>query len=111
MKHLKEIVLEKKDMKSYKKYIPIINAIFKDIIELEEKHTIVYEENNQIEISIKTWERVEKKFFTFCLSKFGNINYYIIPSNGHQLIIQFFNVPIKALQDFETEIMSKKYNL
>ena len=63
MKHVKEIVLEKRNFKSYEKYIEIINKKFKSItfndnpirLNIEEPMTRIYEEFGSINLYIKTW--------------------------------------------------------
>ena len=110
MKHVKEIVLEKKNFKDYNKYIDIINQKFQKEISLEETMTKVYEENNSVNLFIKTWGAFNKSFFDFTKEIFGDINYFVNPKNGSQLSIDFFDIPKSALEQLEMEMIANKYN-
>ena len=111
MKHLKEIIFEKKDFKSYKKYIPIINDMFKNIVPLELEKTSIYNEFDQIIISFKIWSIIEKKFIIACLNKFGDVNYKILPNSGYQMTIEFYNIPKSFLEELDIIASQSKYNL
>ena len=111
MKHVKEIVLEKKNFKDYNKYIDIINQKFQKEISLEESMTKVYEENNSVNLFIKTWGAFNKSFFDFTKEIFGDIDYIVDPKNGSQLGINFLGIPKSAIEQLEMEIMANKYNV
>lgn len=111
MKHLKEIILEKRDLKSYKKYIPIINDIFKNSITLELEKTLIYSEFDEINISFKTWDNITKKFIITCLNKFGDVDYRISPNSGYQMTIEFYNISKSFLEELDIIDAQSKYNL
>lgn len=111
MKHLKEIVLERRNVKDYRKYVTYFNEIFIDICRLELEKTFIFEEDNIIIISLKIWGNINKKFIEACMNKLGDVDYKLIPSNGYQITLEFHNVPKSALEDIEAEAMSRKYNL
>jgi hypothetical protein len=75
MKHVKELVLEgRRNFKSYKKYIDIINKKFKPISNIEGDKTDIFKENGKINVSFKMWHGVNKTFITFATEIFGDVN-------------------------------------
>jgi len=112
MKHVKDILLEKRNFKDFIKYNKIFNKILKSkrTISLEEKETKVYEEFGKFYLYIKTWGIFSKDFFDFIKETFGDINYIITPMNDNQVSIEFC-IPKSYLEELDLEIISNKYNL
>ena len=112
MKHVKELVLEgRRNFKSYKKYISIINnkfKIFEHFSSLEENKTNIFEEHGEINVSLKIWSGTSKVFITFATNMFGDVNYRIFPANGNQIIIEFYNISKNVFDEIDLKIDSNK---
>jgi len=111
MKHVKDIILERRNFKPYLKYVESINKTFEKYAKLELEKTSVCKEYDEIIVSFKIWYNVDKNFITKCLNKFGDVDYKIFPASGYQSVIEFYNIPKFVLDEIETEIESKKYNI
>lgn len=109
MKHVKEIVLERRNLKGYSKYTDILKTKFSNFLHIEK--IVSYEEDNEISIEIKTWNGFKKDFINYINDQFGNPNYKINPANGAQLLIYIYDVPKSFFEELDIELNTEKYNL
>jgi hypothetical protein len=106
MKHIKSY--EKRNFKDYKKYHDILYKHFKKLANIEK--IVIYEEDNEITIEIKTWySGVDKKFIDYINGIASDFE--INPANGYQIIIILKNISRSFLDKITLELDAEKYNL
>jgi hypothetical protein len=108
MKHVK--TFEKKNFKDYAKYTDIAKIFLKELVNME--YLKIYKEDDEINMSIKTWYGVSSNFFKEIEEYIGKDKYYKIdPNNGSQMTIEFFNIDPKFLEILDIKMSANKYNL
>ena len=115
MKHVKELILERRNIKDYAKYNDIVKKKFENInydrSSDDVEKILIYEEDGEITITLKLWISITKKFIDHSIQLFGNIDYRIDPANGSQVTIYFYNVPKTFFKQLDLELETQKYNL
>ena len=121
MKHLNDFIVEKRNFKSYTKYIDLINYKINDIFSsetefyssshIENERTKMWDEDNAINVEIKTWYHLTKTSVDKILDLFKSTYYIISPASGNKLFLDIYDVDPSVLKEFDIELDSKKYNL
>lgn len=116
MKHLKTY-----EKKKYKKFdyeaeaISYIHEILakEDYLDLDTynlEDVRIYEEDNKINIKIKWYNAIDKKFLEIFKKYLGDTDYLIVPSSPNT-IVTFFDIDRKFLEPIDIRVKAKKYNL
>lgn len=115
MKHVKELILERRNIKDYAKYNDIVKKKFENInydrSSDDVEKILIYEEDGEITIALKLWISVTKKFIDHSINLFGVVDYRIDPANGSQITIEFFDVPKSFFKKLDMELETIKYNI
>jgi len=107
MKHLK--TYEKKNLKDYNKYTDVALEFIKELTQVEKVR--IYKEDDELILSIKTWNNVSKAFFDEMEKYIGTPYYKIFPNSGAQLTVEYYGIDTKFLSLLDQIIERNKFNL
>ena len=113
MKHVKDIILEKKNFKKYEMFNDFLLNLFKSSDNI--RKVTVYEEynreNNEIYIDIQYVDRIKNEDFLHLNKYFKGLYFYFTPTSSSSIMFTVRDVPKEFFYKIDVEINLKKYNL
>ena len=104
-------LLERRIIKPYLPYCDFIKSKFEVKYSFDLEYVKMFEEDDELFVTIKTWDGFRKKNLDALNEYFQNDDYHIYPANGHQLIIDLKNISKDVLNKMNLEMNANKYNL
>lgn len=104
MKHLNDIILEKRSTKNLVKYYSDISNIFQTY------DFKVFEESDKIYLDLKYKNQIPKNILEYITNFFKECNYQITHTPTY-IIVECWYMPIDIFEQFEIERNSKKFNV
>lgn len=104
MKHIKDIILEKRSTKNVVKYYSDISNTFQTY------DFKVYEEDNKIYLDLKYKNQISKPILEKITSFFKGYSYQISHTPTY-IVVECWHMPIDIFEQFEIERNSSKFNI
>ena len=111
MKHVKNIILEKRIFKKYEKYNDFLVKFFNVYGGGTVKKVTVHEEYNGIYINIQYAGRIAHEDFLHLNKYFEGLEFYFTALSGYSLMFTVENVPQEFFNQVDIEMEAEKYNL
>lgn len=109
MKHVKDIILEKKIYEKYRKYNDFLVKFFK--ISNDIREVKVYEEYNAIYINIKYDGRITNEDFLHLNKYFEGLDFYFTALSSSALWFTVENVKQEFFDEIDIQLNAEKYNI